>query len=77
MKSYFKVETRTQKARSKHIEKDFFETHPEALAEFKMKDELVATQFYRGQIKSYIIALAEVFPDENRTVVHSIRKAPL
>lgn len=77
MNNYFKVETHLTEANSKHIRKDFYMFKNEALAEFNSSLNFASLRFYQGEVKAYTVTLAEVFPNEQRTVIHKIRKAPL
>lgn len=74
---YFKVEAITSYEDYNLQEKFFFNEKEKAFELFDLKEELVKMSFTQGRINQYYVALAEVFKDEKRTVVHKLRKMPL
>ena len=74
---YFKVEMKIFFKDHNHIEKDFFTTLKEAEDCFSSQFKSLEYGFLQNRINHYSLVLAEVFTDEQRTVIHKTRKAPL
>lgn len=74
---YFKVEMKIAYTKHNHIEKDSFATLQEAEECFRSQFKFLEFGFLQNKINHYSLILAEVFTDEQRTVIHKTRKAPL